>query len=36
MGDTIFTVTEMLDSCRLNTQEGKALYHSWYVVLESE
>jgi len=35
MGDTIFTVTEMLDSCRLNTQEDKALYHSWYVVLES-
>ena len=36
MGNTIFTVTGMLDSCRLNTQEGKPLYHSWYVVLESE
>ena len=36
MGDKIFTITEMLDSCRLNTLEGKPLYHSWYVVLESE
>jgi len=36
MGNTIFIVTGMLDSCRLNTQEGKPLYHSWYVVLESE
>lgn len=35
MGDTVFTVTEILDSCRLNTQEGKVLYHSWYVVLEN-